>query len=44
MQSNAQVSAQLVSVVEALVLFLVAAEVVTRVVASRRRSARPAPA
>lgn len=38
MQSNAQVSAHIVSVIEALVLFLVAAEVVTRVVAARRRA------
>ena len=38
MQSNAQVSAQIVSVIEALVLFLVAAEVVTRVVAGRRKA------
>ena len=37
MQSNAQVSAQIVSVIEALVLFLVAAEVVARIVAARRR-------
>jgi simple sugar transport system permease protein len=37
MQSNAQVSAHIVSVIEALVLFLVAAEVVTRMVAGRRR-------
>lgn len=38
MQSNAQVSAQLVAVIEALVLFLVAAEVVTRMVTARRRA------
>lgn len=41
MQSNAQVSSHIVSVIEALVLFLVAAEVVTRVVAQRRRRAAP---
>lgn len=38
MQSEAQVSAHIVNVIEALVLFLVAAEVVTRIVAGRRRT------
>ena len=38
MQSEAQVSAHIVSVIEALVLFLVAAELVARIVAGRRKA------
>jgi simple sugar transport system permease protein len=38
MQSEAQVSAHIVNVIEALVLFFVAAELVTRIVAGRRRA------
>jgi ABC-type uncharacterized transport system permease subunit len=42
MQASAQVSAQIVQVIEAIVLFLVAAEVVTRIFAARRRRLAPA--
>jgi simple sugar transport system permease protein len=38
MQSQARVSSHIVNVIEALVLFLVAAELVTRIVAGRRRT------
>ena len=41
MQANAGVSAQLVSVIEALVLFVIAAELIVRILAARRRGPKP---
>jgi len=41
MQANAGVSAQLVSVIEAVVLFVIAAELIVRVLTARRRERKP---
>jgi general nucleoside transport system permease protein len=41
MQANAGVSSQLVSVIEALVLFVVAAELIVRILSARRRGPKP---
>jgi len=41
MQANAGVSAQLVSVIEAIVLFVIAAELVVRLLTARRRGPKP---
>jgi general nucleoside transport system permease protein len=41
MQANAGVSAQLVSVIEALVLLVIAAELIVRILAARRRGPKP---
>ena len=41
MQANAGVSAQLVSVIEALVLLVIAAELIVRIIAARRRGPKP---
>jgi len=41
MQANAGVSSQLVSVIEALVLFVIAAELIVRILSARRRGPKP---
>jgi ABC-type uncharacterized transport system permease subunit len=41
MQANAGVSAQLVSVIEAIVLFVIAAELIVRLLTARRRARKP---
>ena len=41
MQANAGVSSQLVSVIEATVLFVIAAELIVRLLAARRRGPKP---